>query len=193
MSTARRKGIGGHHRGHVGKTNCWLTPPEIIRALGPFDMDPCSLPDRPWDTAARHVIPPRDGLAEPWAGRVWLNAPYGPEAAKWVARLAAHGNGIAILFARTETAMFFDSVWGKASGLLFIKGRLHFHRPDGTRAKANSGGPSLLVAYGLENAVRLRNSGIPGAFVGGWGVTALPLELPPEPQQADLFTAPEEP
>lgn len=178
MTTARRKGIGGHQRGHAGKTDVWLTPPEIVRALGPFGLDPCSLPNRPWDTAARHIIPPENGLAADWTGsRVWLNAPYGPEAAKWMAKLAAHGDGIAILFARTETAMFFSSVWGRASGLLFVRGRLHFHRADGMRARANSGGPTVLIAYGPDNAARLLASGIPGAFVHG--VSVVPAETTP--------------
>ena len=109
---------------------------------------------------------PADGLyACEWFGRVWLNPPYGAEGWRWLAKLADHGNGIAIVFARTETRGFFESVWGRASALLFIKERLHFHHPDGTRAKGNSGGPSVLVAYGPENAERLKASGIPGAFV----------------------------
>lgn len=30
----------------------WLTPPDILRALGPFDLDPCAPVNRPWDMAA---------------------------------------------------------------------------------------------------------------------------------------------
>jgi hypothetical protein len=36
------QGIGGHHRPYRGQTDEWLTPPEIIAALGQFDLDPCS-------------------------------------------------------------------------------------------------------------------------------------------------------
>lgn len=159
------KGIGGHHRGYEGGTNEWLTPPEIVRALGPFDLDPCAPVNRPWGTAAEHWH--ENGLERAWPRnkRIWMNPPYGPHAATWMERLAEHGNGIAILFARTETQMFFDSVWGNASGLLFIKGRLHFHRVDGTRAKANAGGPSVLIAYGKENYYALYKSKIPGQLV----------------------------
>ena len=28
----------------------WLTPPEIIKSLGEFDLDPCSPINRPWAT-----------------------------------------------------------------------------------------------------------------------------------------------
>ena len=31
-------GIGGHQRTR-GRTDEWLTPPAIVRALGPFDLD----------------------------------------------------------------------------------------------------------------------------------------------------------
>jgi hypothetical protein len=42
-----KTGIGSHTRAFRGKTDCWLTPPEIIRALGPFDLDPCAAPSQP--------------------------------------------------------------------------------------------------------------------------------------------------
>lgn len=159
------KGIGGHHRGWRGASDVWLTPKYVTDALGPFDLDPCSLADRPWDTAARHVCPPDDGLAVPWEGRVWLNPPYGPALGGWLARLADHGDGIAIAFARTETATFRRFVWERADGLLFLYGRLHFCRADGTRAKANAGGPSVLIAYGAANAECLRGCGLAGKYV----------------------------
>lgn len=85
----------------------WLTPPEILRALGTFDLDPCSPTDRPWDTAKIHYTKIDDGLAKPWHGRVWLNPPYGNKTKSWLSRLALHGNGIALVFARTETKSFF--------------------------------------------------------------------------------------
>lgn len=61
--------------------------------------------------------------------------------------------------------MFFEHVWPVATGLLFLRGRLHFHHVDGSRAAANAGGPSVLVAYDATNAVALERSGIPGKFI----------------------------
>jgi hypothetical protein len=159
-----RGGIGIHTKPYRGLTDEWLTPPEIIKKLGPFDLDPCSPVNRPWDTAARHYTIEDDGLAQPWEGRVWLNSPYGPQTWKWLERLAEHGDGIALTFARTETAGFFRTAW-RADALLFLKGRLHFHYPNGERATGNAGGPSVLLAYGESNVHRLRASGIPGALV----------------------------
>jgi hypothetical protein len=156
--------IGGHHSAVMGKEE-WLTPPEILRALNSFDLDPCSPIRRPWDTAREHYTVIDDGLSLPWVGRVWCNPPHGAEAERWLARLADHGNGIALIFARTETAAWVQQVWGKADAILFIFGRLHFHHVDGSRAPANSGAPSALIAYGQSNAVILRECGIAGAFV----------------------------
>lgn len=162
---AGRTGMGSHQSADA-VTTTWLTPPELIEQLGPFDLDPCAAPSpRPWPTAGRHIELPEDGLAADWAGRVWLNPPYGNVTWRWLAKLAEHGDGIALIFARTETAGFVREVWGKATGLLFLHGRLHFHYADGTRAAANSGAPSVLVAYGDAASVRLRESGLDGTFV----------------------------
>lgn len=157
-------GMGSHQSPRM-ETDVWLTPPGILHALGAFDLDPCSPLSRPWDTASRHLTIEDDGLAQPWSGRVWMNPPYGRETAVWMRRLAEHGDGIALIFARTETAMFFETVWGVADAVLLLEGRLHFHRPDGTRASANAGAPSCLVAYGEHNVEALRSSGLPGFLV----------------------------
>jgi len=152
-------GLSGHQSARM-KTDEWLTPPEIIKALGAFDLDPCSPVDRPWDTAACHLTVEDDGLSVAWFGRVWCNPPFGREAVKWLRRMAEHGNGIALIPARTETAMFYETVWGAASGVLFLKSRPHFHYVSGDRAPFNSGAPICLVAYGHKNLEVLKASGL---------------------------------
>jgi hypothetical protein len=159
------KGIGGHQRAFRGRTDEWLTPPEIIEALGPFDLDPCSPRVRPWPTATTHYTIEDDGLAQPWSGSVWLNPPYGPQSGKWLERLAAHNNGIALMFARTDAEWFHRYVWNAATALKFLRGRLHFHSVDGKRSTNNSGGPSVLIAYGHSNAMRILKSPMPGKYV----------------------------
>lgn len=148
-----------------GGTDEWLTPPEVIAALGHFDLDPCSPgARRPWDTAATHYDIADDGLRQEWAGRVWLNPPYA-DVRPWLRKLAEHGQGTALVFARVETGVWFDEVWPRASGILFMKGRLNFHYIDGKRAKANSGAPSALIAYGQSDAEILASGVWPGHFV----------------------------
>jgi hypothetical protein len=148
--------LSGHQSPAAASVD-WLTPPEIISALGTFDLDPCCPANMPWPTATTMLTRKEDGLRSPWYGRVWLNPPFGSEARTWLSRIAHHGNGIALIPARTETSMFFQCVWGVATGVLFLKGRPHFHRPDGSRAPFNSGAPICLVAYGLSNFVDLEN------------------------------------
>jgi hypothetical protein len=142
--------------------NEWLTPPEVLRALGPFDLDPCAPTSRPWDMAREHYS--SSGLERQWFGRVWLNPPYGPHLAKWLAKMCGHKNGIALTFARTETRVFQQHVFPQATLLLFIAGRLRFWRPDGTEGDC-AAAPSVLIAYDEANARVLRASGIKGSFV----------------------------
>jgi hypothetical protein len=96
---------------------------------------------------------------------VWCNPPYGDDTGKWMHRMAFHNNGIALVFARTETDYWKDCVWYDAHSVLFVHGRLNFYLPDGTRATGNAGGPSALVAYGTKAAHRLASSGIDGRLV----------------------------
>jgi hypothetical protein len=148
------------HQSARMKNDEWLTPPEIVKSLGQFDLDPCSPVVRPWDTADKHYTISDDGLAQPWEGRVWLNPPFGREAVKWLRKMVMHRFGIALVPARTETAMFYECIWGVAGAVCFMKGRPHFHYVDGTRAKANSGAPICLVAYGAENVRALHNANL---------------------------------
>lgn len=148
------------HQSARSKTDEWLTPPDIIEKLGEFDLDPCSPVNRPWDTAKRHYTINDNGLNQPWEGRVWLNPPFGNQAIHWMRRMAKHGNGIALIPARTETAMFFETVWSEAHAVLFMKGRPHFYYVTGERAPFNSGAPICLVAYGADNALVLGLSGL---------------------------------
>lgn len=111
--------------------------------------------NRPWDTAKQHYTLADDGLAQDWAGRVWLNPPYGPGMDKWLARLAGHdGGGLALIFARTETRAFFSEVWDKADALLFFRGRIKFYTAEGTQAQAAQS-PSVLIAYGQQEVAAL--------------------------------------
>lgn len=145
--------MGAHQRVGVFSDE-WLTPPELIRALGPFDVDPCSPIKRQWDTARVHYTIEDNGLRREWPGLAWVNPPYSA-IATWVKRTADHGNALLLAFARTETKWFHEHVWDRADAVLFFKGRLHFHHPDGRRAEANAGAPSFIAAYGGEAYSRL--------------------------------------
>ncbi len=148
-----------------GMSDDWVTPRYVVDALGVFDLDPCACEPMPWHLASRWFTKSDNGLTQPWRGRVWLNPPYGPEAERFLMRLADHGNGIALIPARTETRWFHEQVWQRADAVMFLRGRLTFLRPDGSHGSGNSGHSSCLVAYGLANVDALRASGLPGVVV----------------------------
>lgn len=152
-------------------TTTWLTPPTVLDAVGgwrSFDFDPCAAPEpRPWPTALRmNARADANGLMIAWDGRVWLNHPFdGGETSRWLARMAEHDHGTALLFARTQTRAWERYVWAKATGLLFLFGRLNFHRADGTRSSKCGGAPAVLCSYGQDDLDRLAAAQLPGAFV----------------------------
>jgi hypothetical protein len=172
MSGTTETAIDRFDPDYDARNDRYLTPLPLIRALGRFDLDPCGAPGH--DTA-RLVWTPEtigDGLSMEWAGRVWLNPPYGRTMADWVQRLAEHGRGTALLFARTDTDVFQRHVFPRASALLFIQRRVKFEVPTDERKLGNRGegsAASVLIAYGrrdfarLEAAALLHN--IRGAFV----------------------------
>jgi hypothetical protein len=130
----------------------WLTPPDILQALGHFDLDPCAPISSPWKIADKHFTVADNGFIKPCTGRVFLNPPYTKDVWRWIKRLSEHGNGIALIFARTETKAFFPYVWFQADGIFFFSKRLDFYHVTGEKGKSNSGAPSVLIAYGKENA-----------------------------------------
>jgi hypothetical protein len=166
----------GSHQRTIGTSQVHITPLRIITATGPYDLDPCAASPRPWDCATENFTVADNGLALAWFGRVWLNPPFHRyQVGTWIARLVGHGRGTALLHARTETG-WFRPIWENAAAILFLAGRIIFHKPDGslqTTAKgevANSGAPPVLVAFGWNDADILACCGLAGAFV--------PLRLP---------------
>ena len=151
----------------VNYSDEWYTPPEIIEALGEFDLDPCAAPPdlRIFNTARESFSIEDNGLEKEWFGRVWMNPPYSrslvvPFARKFV----EHGNGIMLTFNRLDNKLFQDVVLPGCDAIMFLKGRLRFFRPDGTRGDS-AGCGSVLVAAGEDNARALRYCGIEGFVV----------------------------
>jgi hypothetical protein len=173
--------IGSHQR-CVGKSQVHITPRWVIDRLGLFDLDPCAAWPRPWPCAVRNIPEEQDGLSATWSGSIWLNPPFNRyEVGKWIERLAHHGDGVALLHARTE-AGWFRPIWESAWSILFLADRIKFCRPDGSEQPANSGAPVLLAAFGDDCADRIERCGIPGALVTGWALkTSRRLNPAPAP------------
>lgn len=145
------------HRRGKNTTDSWITPRWLLNRIGPFDLDPCASTPQPWPTARIMVGEKEDGLLYLWHGMVFCNPPYGRRLGIWLERMALHNNGIALVFARTETQAFHQHVWPHADLLLFLRKRITFCTPEGIEAPQghNSGGPSVLIAYGREAMTRL--------------------------------------
>lgn len=143
---------------HQGATNTWLTPLEIVNSLGRFDLDPCGYPGH--ETAKRLICLPDDGLTEKWSGRVWLNPPYGRHIYKWLKKLEDHGNGIALVFSRTDTKWFQEI---NPTMRFYLSGRIKFLRPDFTQ-DTNAGHGSVLLAFGSNNAAAITKSKLKGIY-----------------------------
>jgi len=167
----------GYDRAPEGiTTETWLTPPEIVHGLGPFDLDPCT-PQQgmPWRTATRMLKPSDDGLKTPWpkSAFVWMNPPYGghknspTSQHRWMEKAAEHGNGIALVLARMETSWMQVSVLNhpSVSAVAFTKGRLSFCRPDGTPGTSCPAG-SVFIGYGAAAARRLKR-GVESGLIRG--------------------------
>ncbi len=138
--------------------NDWYTPRHIIdlarQALGGIDLDPasCALAD---ETVRASVFydKHRNGLAQPWFGKVWLNPPYSRDLmSKFAGRLLHQyelGNveaGIMLVHNCTET-LWFQICAAGAKAVCFPKGRLQFRNPSRTQ-KSTPGVGQALLYYG---------------------------------------------
>lgn len=156
----------------VGASVEWYTPASVFERLGlGFDLDPCApRGGLPWIPAERSFSIEDDGLSQEWHGRVWMNPPYGRAITDWLRRFAEHGNGVALVPTRTDTAWFREIV-GSLAALCFVAGRISFVDSTGRPPADSAGSPSMLLACGEDNAEALRASGLGIVF----GVDARPF------------------
>lgn len=146
-------------------TDEWYTPREILESLGDFDLDPCASVNPLWPTARVMYNKNDDGLSKEWFGRVWLNPPYSrPLIEQFIKRLSEHGNGIALLYNRCDSKMFQDTIFPNATAMKFLRERIRFYRPDGTRGNTPGCG-SVLIAFGERNANVIRDCPIKWKYV----------------------------
>ena len=149
----------------VRSSDEWYTPKEVLKALGRFDHDPSAPLSPLWPPAAVMYDRPIVRMSLKREGRVWLKTPCShPHIEQFVRKLAEHGNGIALLFNRCDSKMFQDVIFEKATGMKFLRHRIRFYRPDGTRGDSPGCG-SILIAFGVENAEVLKNCSIEGKYV----------------------------
>ena len=136
-------------------SNEWYTPDNYLKAarhvLGEIDLDPASC-----ELANKHVKAGKiytsddDGLKHKWAGKVWLNPPYGDVGPKFAAKLIhefeAKRVTEAILLVNSHVT---DSKWFKPLFnylLCFTDHRSKFWNQDGVGGAPTHG--SVFVYFG---------------------------------------------
>jgi hypothetical protein len=130
------------HVAFISGENEWYTPPEFIEAarqvLRYIDLDPASsdIANRVVG-ATRYFTKADDGLAQDWAGRVWMNPPYASALIKqFAAKYAQHviagdiTEGIVLVNNATETE-WFEQIVRVSTAVVFPRSRVKFLDPNG--------------------------------------------------------------
>lgn len=121
--------------------------------LGDIELDPATCATANETVrATRTYTAADDGLAQPWAGTVWLNPPYGRQAGSFVAKLLHHHDNsdvpaaIALLNSNSMEARWFQPLYEHP--LCLVAGRIDFETPDGKASTATHG--SVFVYLGPD-------------------------------------------
>ena len=140
----------------------------VLEVMGGIDLDPCADPGCRVP-AAVHFTAAEDGLSKPWAGRVYMNPPYGRGIGSWVDRLVTfHQAGqveeaIALVPARPGP-IWWRRLTGHGGPVLFYSRRLKF-----VGNKSSAPFPSALVYMGPRRSKFCR---VASRFGDVWGVVA---------------------
>jgi len=107
-----------------------------------------------------------DGARENWEGRVWMNHPYSC-GIPWALAMRNHGDGIALTAAKSTDTAWCQEFLLHCDLALFLRGRIRFHYPDGTKS-VGAWLPNVLWAFGERNCEalrRLHHEAWPGVLV----------------------------
>lgn len=160
------------HESRAIKSIDWYTPPLIFEVLGlTFDLDPCSAGEgKDFVPAIERYTEEDDGLSKPWNGLVFCNPPYGSATAKWMRRMAEHRNGIALVFARTDTKWFQDIAY-TTDIVCFVQRRIRFYAGNKTDLGREPGAGSMLIGWGDKARAAIERSelGVNAYFHWKWG------------------------
>lgn len=167
----------GTHEQSVGATDEWYTPAYIFHAMGlRFDLDPAHPPrdDLPIDAwlhpergewanhgacCPKFITPDLDGLTRRWAGRVWMNPPFGARngIVPWLKRFMEHGDGVAFVPDRTS-APWWQHFAPQACALLFVSPKVKMLSPHGLEPSSSPAQGTTLLARGAESVAALRRA-----------------------------------
>jgi len=132
----------------------WLTPKEIVDALGKFDLDPCAPVHRTQDTATNHFSTLDNGLTKEWVGRVWLHPPL-KNIDLWIGKMAEYGSGVCMTFVASNEKWFHEHVLLKAHSIFFIDEKIRLHRGMADVFGAPEQRPMCLIAWAEADSVAI--------------------------------------
>jgi len=154
-----------HRKKGIVSPDEYYTPKEIIEALGHFDLDPATPINPRWRTADVMYTKEDDGLSKEWFGRVFLNPPYSrPLIEQFMQKMAAHGNGIALVVPKMGTKMFRDVIFPSCTAMYILSERIKFYDVNWVQQKSPIC-QSMLIAFGEENKEAIRRSGLKGTML----------------------------
>ncbi len=112
------------------RTDDWPTDPKVYAELYAefaFTLDPCSSHEN--HKAERYFTAEDDGLRQEWAGRVFMNPPYGRTLGAWMRKAWEASQTTAVLVvclvpARTDTRWWHE--YATRGEVRFVRGRLRF-------------------------------------------------------------------
>ncbi|MEB7998897.1 phage N-6-adenine-methyltransferase [Staphylococcus saprophyticus] len=136
---------------YSSKSNEWATPQYLFDELDRefnFTLDPCAT-DKNAKCNKYHTIED-DGLKQDLSHDVvFMNPPYGRSIKHWIKKAYEEymkGSTVVCLIpARTDTTYWHDYIFGKASDIRFLRGRLKFGD-----SKNSAPFPSAIVVYESE-------------------------------------------
>jgi hypothetical protein len=138
----------GNYRTVTKGENEWYTPAEFIQlarnVMGGIDLDPASCAEANETVGAgRYFTKEDDGLAQAWAGRVWLNPPYSrelmPAFADKLRNSVLSGDvqaAIMVTHNTTDTG-WFHRLAPHCAALCFPSRRIRFYRGEDVAAPVN--------------------------------------------------------
>ena len=130
------------------ETNEWGTPQKFYEKLNDefhFTLDPCSTHEN--HKCNKYYTQEDDGLSQDWSNEVvFMNPPYGREIKYWIQKAYEESlkgaTVVCLIPARTDTTYWHNYIFGKASEVRFVKGRLKFG--DG---KNSAPFPSAVIVF----------------------------------------------
>lgn len=136
--------------------NTWFTPKEFIDILGPFDLDPCSMSFRPYDTAKEVIEHDKGqcGLTKTWTGDVWLNPPYGKQITPFIDKFILHRKGCMLIFARMGSKGI-QKLLESGAYVYCLRKRIKFIDKNG-KQDTNAGTDSCLVFFDENYAAKAK-------------------------------------